>query len=217
MRFHMPTVAALAAMLAITSAAPAPASDQPKRGGILTYMIPADGGPSLDGHRETTYAVLHATAPFYSVLIRVDPNNPASTTDLVCDLCTQMPKPTDNGLTYTFKIRTGVKFHDGTPLTAHDVAASWRKIVFPAPGVTSARRNNFVMVDQIEDPDDTTVIFRLKFATLSFMPALADPYSFIYSKAILDKDMHWYEKHIMGSGPFKLESYEIGQSVKGVR
>jgi len=217
MRFHMPTAAALAAMLAITSAAPAPASDQPKRGGILTYMIPADGGPSLDGHRETTYAVLHATAPFYSVLIRVDPNNPASTTDLVCDLCTQMPKPTDNGLTYTFKIRTGVKFHDGTPLTAHDVAASWRKIVFPAPGVTSARRNNFVMVDQIEDPDDTTVIFKLKFATLSFLPALADPYGFIYSKAILDKDMHWYEKHIMGSGPFKLESYEIGQSVKGVR
>src|SRR6185437_13548338 len=181
------------------------------------YMIPADGGPSLDGHRETTYAVLHATAPFYSVLTRVNPDNPASTTDFVCDLCTVMPKPTDNGLTYTFKIRTGVKFHDGTPLTAHDVAASWRKIVFPPPGVSSARRNNFVMVDQIEDPDDTTVIFKLKFATLTFLPALADPYGFIYSKAILDKDMHWYEKHIMGSGPFKLESYEIGQSVKGVR
>ena len=44
-------------------------------------MIAADGGPSLDGHREATYAVLHATAPFYSVLIRVDPDNPSSTTD----------------------------------------------------------------------------------------------------------------------------------------
>ena len=64
-------------------------------------MIAADGGPSLDGHRETTYAVLHATAPFYSVLIRVNPDNPSSTTDFVCDLCTEMPKPTDNGLTYT--------------------------------------------------------------------------------------------------------------------
>ncbi|HVY16561.1 MAG TPA: ABC transporter substrate-binding protein [Rhodopila sp.] len=217
MRFKMPMAAALAVMFAITCGTSAPASDEPKRGGILTYMIPADGGPSLDGHRETTYAVLHATAPFYSVLIRVNPDDPASTTDFVCDLCTEMPQPTDNGLTYTFKIRQGVKFHDGTPLTAHDVAASWRKIVSPPPGVSSARANNFVMVDKIEDPDDTTVIFRLKFATLSFLPALADPYGFIYSKAILDKDMHWYEKHIMGSGPFKLESYEIGQSIKGVR
>jgi peptide/nickel transport system substrate-binding protein len=96
----------------------------PHRGGILTYMIPADGGPSLDGHRETTYAVVHATAPFYSVLIRVNPDNPSSTTDFVCDLCTEMPQSTDNGLTYTFKIRKGVKFHDGSPLTAQDVAAS---------------------------------------------------------------------------------------------
>jgi peptide/nickel transport system substrate-binding protein len=217
MRLKVPTAAVLAVMFAIGWGTSAPAAETPKRGGILTYMIPADGGPSLDGHRETTFAVLHATAPFYSVLIRVNPDNPASTTDFVCDLCTEMPQPTDNGLTYTFKIRQGVKFSNGTPLTAHDVAASWRKIVSPPPGVSSARANNFVMVDKIEDPDDTTVIFRLKFATLSFLPALADPYGFIYSKAILDKDMHWYEKNIMGSGPFKLESYEIGQSIKGVR
>src|SRR4029079_13239435 len=48
----------------------------PKRGGILTYMIPADSPPSFDGHRETTFATVHAAAPFYSVLIRVPPDNP---------------------------------------------------------------------------------------------------------------------------------------------
>ena len=122
----------LAAVLAF--GATAAMAEAPKRGGVLTYMIPADGGPSLDGHRETTYAVVHATAPFYSVLIRVNPNNPSSTTDFRCDLCTEMPKPTDNGLTYTFKIRKGVKFHDGSPLTAQDVAASWNKIVHPQAG-----------------------------------------------------------------------------------
>jgi peptide/nickel transport system substrate-binding protein len=205
----------LGAFLAL-AAAPA-AAESPKRGGILTYMIAADGGPSLDGHRETSFAVVHATAPFYSVLIRVDPDNPASTTDFKCDLCTELTQPTDNGLTYTFKIRKDVKFHDGSPLTAHDVAASWNKIVYPPPGVASARQNNFVMVDSIVDPDDTTVVFRLKFATLSFLPALADPFSYIYAKKVLDQDMHWYEKNIMGSGPFKLVDYQIGQSIKGER
>ena len=39
-------------------------AETPKRGGILTYMIPADGGPSLDGHRETTYAVVRGPHRF---------------------------------------------------------------------------------------------------------------------------------------------------------
>jgi peptide/nickel transport system substrate-binding protein len=207
--------AVLAAGVALGTAAAS--AETPKHGGILTFMIPADAGPSHDGHRETTFAVVHATAPFYSVLIRVNPDNPSSTTDFRCDLCTEMPKPTDNGLTYTFKIRKGVKFHDGTPLTAQDVAASWNKIVHPAKGVASARQNNFVMVDTITAPDDETVVFKLKFATLTFLPALADPYTYIYSKKKLDQDMHWYEKNIMGSGPFKLTDYQVGQSIKGER
>ena len=73
------------------------------------------------------------------------------------------------------------------------------------------------MVDKVEAPDPTTVVFRLKFATSAFLPALADPFTWIYEKAILDKDPHWYEKNIMGSGPFKFAGYEIGQSIKGVR
>ncbi len=118
---------------------PAAAAETPKHGGTLTYMIPADAPPSFDGHRETTFATVHSAAPFYSVLIRVNPDNPSSTTDFVCDLCTEMPQPTDDGKTYTFKIRDGVKFHDGSPLTAADVAASWQAIVHPPAGVTSAR------------------------------------------------------------------------------
>ena len=83
--------------LCVTSMAAPLASETPKRGGILTFMIPADAPPSFDGHRETTFATLHAVAPFYSVLIRVNPDNPSSTTDFVCDLCTEMPTPTDGG------------------------------------------------------------------------------------------------------------------------
>ena len=49
------------------------------------------------------------------------------------------------------------------------------------------------------------------------MPALADPFSWIYQKKILDKDRRWYEQNILGSGPFKFTGYQIGQSIKGVR
>src|SRR6185312_9949785 len=200
--------------LAVLMAGAASAAETPKHGGILTYMIPADAPPSFDGHRESTYATVHTAAPFYSLLIKVNPDNP---TDFVCDLCTEMPKPTDDGKTYTFKLRPGVKFHDGNPMTSADVVASWKSIVFPRQGVISPRQNYFLMVDKIEAPDPLTVVFHLKFATAAFIPALADPFAWIYEKAILDKDPHWYEKNVMGTGPFKFAGYETGQSIKGER
>jgi MarR-like DNA-binding transcriptional regulator SgrR of sgrS sRNA len=73
------------------------------------------------------------------------------------------------------------------------------------------------MVDKIETPDPRTVVFRLKFPTSAFLPALADPYTWIYKKEILDKDPRWYEKNILGSGPFKFVEYQAGQSIKGER
>ena len=207
-------------VLALTVAGMALAANEeeaPKRGGTLAYTIPADAPPSFDGHREGTFATLHSAAPFYSLLIRINPENPSSTTDFVCDLCTVMPQPTDGGKTYTFKIRDGVKFTDGSPLTAADVAASWNHIIYPPKGVLSPRQSWYEMVDTVTAPDPTTIVFRLKFATNAFLPALADPFTFIYKKANLDKDPRWYEKNILGSGPFKLADYQVGQSISGVR
>src|SRR5580693_3564791 len=157
-------VGAIAFGAAALAAAPGD-EEAGKRGGTLTYVIPADAPPSFDGHREGTFAMLHATAPFYSVLIRINPENPSSTTDFVCDLCTAMPQPTDDGKTYTFKIREGVKFHDGSPLTAADVAKSWEMIIHPAKGMISPRESWYMMVDKVEASDPTSVVFRLKFAT----------------------------------------------------
>src|SRR5260221_2227118 len=203
--------------LGVFAAASAVADETPKHGGTLTYLIPTDAPPSFDGQREWTFATAHTATPFYSLLIEVNPENLSSTTDFVCDLCTEMPQPTDNGTTYTFKIRQGVKFHDGAVLTAADVAASWNKIVFPPPGVISTRQSNYSMIDRIEAPDASTMVLHLKFPTTAFLPALADPMSWIYEKAILDKDPHWYEKNIDGTGPFKFAGYEAGQWIKGER
>ena len=113
MRPQVQLAARIIALFALAIVTPATAEEKPKSGGTLTYMIPADAPPSFNGHREATYATVHSAAPFYSVLIRVDPSKPAST-DFVCDLCTEMPRPTDGGKTYSFKIRDGVKFQ-----TAH--------------------------------------------------------------------------------------------------
>jgi peptide/nickel transport system substrate-binding protein len=207
----------LAIALALLGAAWPALAETPKRGGTLTYLIPADAPPTFDGHREGTFATLHTVAPFYSVLIRVNPQNPSSTTDFVCDLCTALPQPTDEDTTYTFKIRQGVKFHDGSPLTAADVAASWQHIMNPPEGVLSVRQSWYNMVETVTAPDPSTVVFHLKFATNAFLPALADPFTFVYQKAKLDQDPHWYEKNILGSGPFKFVSYDTGQSVTGTR
>src|SRR6185437_15732120 len=213
---HPLRIAFAAVALSGLAALPSVAADAPKKGGILIYMIPADAPPSFDGHRESTFATAQGFAPFYSLLIKVNPEDPGSP-NFVCDLCTEMPQPTDAGKTYTFKIRQDVKFHDGSPLTAADVAASWSHIIFPPQGIISPRQGYFLMVDKVEAPDPATVVFRLKFPPTAFLPALADPFAFVYEKKLLDKAPHWYEKNVMGSGPFKFAGYETGQSVKGER
>src|SRR5256885_1872945 len=133
----------------------AAAEEAPKRGGVLTYMIPADAPPSFDGHREATFATVHAVAPFYSVLIRANPENPASTAEFVCDVCTEIPEPTDNGRTYSFTIRGDVKFSDGSRLTAADVAASWNRIVDPPDGIISATRGDRAGIESRGFPPST--------------------------------------------------------------
>lgn len=218
-RNSLTLVATLAAGLALplaVTAAGAAGLETPKRGGVLTFVVP-DEPPSWDAHRETTFALIHPFAPFYSLLIKVNPDNPSSPTDFVCDLCTEMPKPADGGKSFTFKIKPGVKFTDGTPLTAHDIVATYKKIVFPPEGTTSARVAYFVMVESVTAPDDQTVVFKLKYPSGAFIPALATPYNFIYSKAKLDADIRWYEKNVLGSGPFKFVAREAGAFVKGER
>ncbi len=208
---------AVAASFAVASlAVPAALAQAPKKGGIFTFVVP-DEPPSFDGHKETTFALIHPIAPFYSVLIRVDPDNPATFTDFRCDLCTAMPEPTDGGKTWTFKIRKGVKFHDGSALTAKDVHASFEGIVFPQEGIISARKAQFSMVESVTAPDDETVVFKLKYPSGAFIPSLATPYNFIYSKAVLDKDQRFYEKNVMGSGPFVFDGREAGALIKGKR
>lgn len=203
--------------IGVGAAGLATGAETPKHGGILKYVVPAEP-PSYDGHRETTFAMIHPIRPFYSLLIRINPENPSSTTDFICDVCVgKVPEPTDGGKTYTFKIRDDVKFASGELLTAQDVVATYKKIISPPADVVSSRKAYYVMVDSVSAPDDHTVVFKLKYPSGAFIRALAIPFNFIYQKAKLDKDMHWYEKNIDGTGAFLFKDREAGAVIRGVR
>src|SRR5262249_1693987 len=89
--------------------------------------------------------------------------------------------------------------------------------IFPPKGVMSSRVAQFTMVESVTAPDDETVVFKLKYPSGAFIPLLATPFNFVYSKAKLDADQHWYEKNVMGSGPFIFEERQVGAFVKGKR
>ena len=206
---------AASALLFAATTSPAHAAE-PVRGGELTFVVPASGFPSMDAHRETTYAVIHPLRPFYSLLIMANPDNPADSTDFVGDVAEGW-KESDGGKTYTFALRKNVKFHDGSPMTSRDVKASLDKIIFPQQGVPSSRKAMYAMVQSIEAPDAHTVVIKLKFPSASFIPALANPYNWIYKADILAKDMNWYTKNVMGTGPFKFKEYVPGSHMVGTR
>ena len=74
------------------------------------------------------------------------------------------------------------------------------------------------MVDTIAAPDDETVVFKLKFATLTFLPALADPYAYIYSKKKPRQGHALVREEHHGLRPVQVRpNYQIGQSIKGER
>lgn len=209
---------AAAVGLGLTVGGGAVKAETPKKGGTLTFVVASDL-PSFDGHRETTFGVVHPLAPFYSLLIRVNPANPSDPTDFECDLCVgKVPTPENDGKKYTFKIRKNVKFHDGAPLTSADVKATLDKIAFPPEGIPSARKSYYRMVDKITAPDPETLVVTLKFPSASFIPAMANPFNFIYSKKDLDQHGYdWHTKNVNGSGPFKFVQYQPGAFVEGVR
>ena len=139
----------------------------PKSGGTLTYAVTAEA-PTYDCHATTTYAAIHTLAPHYSLLLKVDQDNyPQLKPDLA-----ESWNVSPDGLTYTFKLRSNVVFHDGTPLTSKDVKASFDRIRNPPEGIVSIRQALFEGIASIEAPDPTTVVIKLKAADASILDSI---------------------------------------------
>jgi peptide/nickel transport system substrate-binding protein len=118
--------------------------------------------------------------------------------------------PNEDASVWTFKIRQGVKFHDGTPMSAEDVVASISRLADPKSG--SAALSAFAGVigkDSAKVVDPQTVEFSLEAPNGNFPYLLS---SDNYNTIILPKNFDGnYEKKMNGTGPFILEKYTQGQ------
>lgn len=112
-------------------------------------------------------------------------------------------KISPDGLTYTFKLRKNVKFHNGSKLRAADVKYSLEKL----SGLSGAKAlsSKFSRLARIQTPADDTVILTLKERDAAFLSACITP--------ILPKGYHGQSKKPVGTGPFKFVSYSPGQSI----
>lgn len=198
---------ALAGALALPAAA-----ETPKRGGILTYAITAEA-PTFDCHATTTYAAVHTVAPHYSLLVKIDQHDYPQVKPDLAESWTISP----DGLTYTFKTRKGVVFHDGSPFSAKDVKASLDRIRKPPEGVVSVRKAAFEDVADITTPDDNTVVIQLKSRDPGFLDLLALPFNCIFNAEKLAQDPQFPAKNILGTGPFVATEHVAGAHFAGKR
>lgn len=200
-------------ILLAAGAAPATVSaDTPRHGGTLVYAVLGDP-PTIDCHAASSFATMHYVAPHYSLLVKLDPNDPSKIIPDVAESWTMSP----DKLSYTFKIRPDVKFHDGTALTSADVKASFDRIRNPPQGVVSVRKSVFQSIADIETPDRLTVVFKVSTPSPAFVLNLASPFNCLYSAARLEKDANYPANEVMGSGPFQFVERVSGAHWVGKR
>jgi len=123
-----------------------------------------------------------------------------------------------DGLTYTFKLRPNVKFHDGTPLTAEAVRFCFERQMndkgpYYATGTYPYVKGFLGNVAGVEVVDALTVQIKLKAPLTPFLQYLAHHSLYIYSPEALKKFGKDIVKNPVGTGPFKLETWEPGVKV----
>lgn len=206
-KFLAASASAVAAFLCGTASA-----DTPSRGGTLTYAVQGFTS-TLDCHAASSFSNIHYLAPHYSLLVKFDPKDYPK---IVPDLAESW-SVSDDGLVFTFKIREGVKFHDGSTLTAEDVKATYERIWKPGEGVVSVRAALLEDIASIDAPDPRTVVFRLEQPNAGMLSNFASPWNCIYSARKLAEDPLFPTKTVMGTGPFVHVEHVAGSHWIGKR
>jgi ABC-type transport system substrate-binding protein len=138
----------------------------------------------------------------FNGLLRLSPFDGAAT--ILPDLASAWTV-SDDGLTYTFALREGVKFHDGAPLTSDDVVATFNRVAFPPEGIVSIRQTDYQAVEGINALDPLTVEFAMKQQTALFIPALATDWAIVTrEQSLVDNNMDLKRvRDYPGTGPFR--------------
>jgi peptide/nickel transport system substrate-binding protein/oligopeptide transport system substrate-binding protein len=234
-RVSLPTFLVLVAMLVVacgggsgtssgtpTAAAKAPASQQVLK--FYGFDAPVTDISTFDPGQVQDAPSIDAIQMVFTGLVTLDDHLAVQ-----AQLAQSYDKSTD-GLTYTFHLRPNLKFSDGTPLTATDVAYSIDRSlsppIFNLTGVSltymgliknaterTAGKVSTVIGTGVVVPDPNTVVIHVTTPTAYFLQALAYPTSFVVEKSVIDKwGMKWTD-HLSdnggqgGAGPFKVKSY----------
>lgn len=207
-----------AAALTLAFATPAMAQDI-KQGGTMTVTY-KDDVTTLDpaiGYDWQNWSMIKS---LFDGLMDYKPG----TTELVPDLAESFEVSAD-GLTYTFKLRHGVKFHNGRELKAADVKYSLDRVVQPetqSPGAgffdsiqgfADVSGGKAKELSGVTTPDDYTVVFRLTRPDAPFLHKMALNFSHVVPKEEVEKYGADFGKHPVGTGAFKMTEWTLGQRI----
>jgi peptide/nickel transport system substrate-binding protein len=188
------------------------AASEPKSGGILRFAVESEPS-NYDCQANVSFSFLESVAPNYSTLLKFDTTNYPQ---VIGDLAESWSISPDK-LTYNFRLRSNVLFHDGAPLTSSDVKASYQRILHPPPGVISARQSDYASIVAIDVPDPLTIIFHLQRPDAAMPARFASPWNCIYQGARLDADPQFPRTHVLGTGPFVFVEHKTGEHWIGRR
>lgn len=192
--------------LAITTVAPAPASETPRPGGTLTALVQPEPTAMTSGINNT-YANGVVSSNIFDGLVSYDAQfNPQPA------LATSWETSAD-GLTITFHLRHGVLWHDGQPFTSADVKFSleevWKKL-------HARGRVTFAAVNEVQTPDDYTAVFKLArpspviFSAINAVEGQILP-KHVYAGTDIATNPHNLEP--IGTGPFRFKQWARGQFI----
>ena len=201
-------------MIAILSLVAATASAQ-QSGGILR-ITHRDSPASVSIHEEGTNSVLTPMMAVFNNLVLYDQHvKQNSLSSIVPELATAWSW-NDDRTQLTFKLRDGVKWHDGKPFTAKDVQCTWNLLIGKS---TDKMRLNFregwyKNLTEITTSGDFEVTFHLKRPQPAFIALLASGYSPVYPCHVPANVMR---SRPIGTGPFKLAEFKANESLKLTR
>ena len=205
--FQVVCLSFLALLLIVTVGTAAPSS-VPVYGGILRVGLDAEP-VGLDPHLTTAWSSLEVYQLIYSGLVALDEKM-----NIVPDIAESWTVSGD-GLVYTFKLKKGVKFHNGRECVADDVKYSFDRLLDPK--TAAPLRSYFEMVERVDSIDRYTAKFTLRTPYSGFLSNLAQrrPAS-IVPKEVVDKNGN-LKNVACGTGPFMLKEYTPGVKVELVR